>query len=156
MTEAVQELYSLLVPLAGSRLIVPRVCVAEVTGVGQLRLLDEDPGWLIGTVGWKGRDIPLISFEAACGEAMPELGNRARAVIFHATDRLKVGYFAVMSQGLPQLVRVNPAVVSGDDDRSWPSTAPVVCRIRMINEYPLVPDLMGIERLLDAAAEHWH
>ena len=102
---SVQELYSLLVPLTGTRLIVPRVCVAEVTGVGQLRLLEEDPAWLVGTVGWKGQEIPLVSFEAACGEPMPELGNRSRAVIFHASEGLRPGYFAVMSQGLPQLVR---------------------------------------------------
>ena len=156
MSQAVDELYSLLVPLAGSRLIVPRVCVAEVSGVGQLHLLDEDPSWLVGKVGWKGREIPLISFEAACGEDMPELGSRSRAVIFHATDNLQSGYFAVMSQGLPQLVRVNPGVVSGDDDGDWPPDSPVVCRIRMINEYPLVPDLEGIERLLNAVSDRWH
>jgi chemosensory pili system protein ChpC len=61
-----------------------------------------------------------------------------------------------MSQGLPQLVRVNPSVVSGDDDGDWPPDSPVVCRIRMINEYPLVPDLEGIERLLNAVSERWH
>ena len=38
MAEPGQELYSLLVPIADDRLIVPRVCVAEVTGLGQLTL----------------------------------------------------------------------------------------------------------------------
>lgn len=150
-----QELYSLLVPLTGTRLIVPRVCVAEVTGVGQLRLLEEDPAWLVGTVGWKGEEIPLISFEAACGEPMPELGNRSRAVIFHASEGRRPGYFAVMSQGLPQLVRINPGVVSADDDRSWPENSPILCRIRMINEYPLVPDIDRIEGMLEDSAERW-
>ena len=32
MSELRDELYSLLVPLAGERLIVPRACVAEVIG----------------------------------------------------------------------------------------------------------------------------
>ncbi len=150
-----EELYSLVVPLEGSRLIVPRVCVAEVTGVGQMRLLEEDPAWLVGTVGWKGMEIPLISFEAACGRPMPELGSRARAVIFHASEQMRPGFFAVMSQGLPQLVRVNPGVVAPDDDRPWPDDAPVICRIRMINEYPLVPDLDAIERRLEAVADRW-
>ena len=149
------ELYSLLVPLAGTRLIVPRVCVAEVTGVGQLRLFEDDPRWLMGTVSWKGRSVPLVSFEAACGEEVPELGNRARAVIFHASPRINGGFYALMSQGLPQLVRVNPAVVSPDDERGWPPEAPIICRIRMINEYPLVPDLAGVERLLEGTVDRW-
>jgi chemosensory pili system protein ChpC len=154
-TAVSRELYSLLVPLAGARLIVPRVCVTEVIGVGQLRLLEEDPRWLVGTVSWKGRDVPLVSFEAACGAPVPELGSRSRAVIFHASEKTQGGYFALMSQGLPQLVRVNPAVVSPDDERNWPDDAPVICRIRMINEYPLVPDLAGVERLLESASDRW-
>jgi chemosensory pili system protein ChpC len=152
---ALQELYSLLVPITGGRLIVPRVCVAEVTGVGQMRLFEDDPAWLVGTVSWKGREVPLVSFEAACGDAVPELGSRARAVIFHASTRIQGGYFAVMSQGLPQLVRVNPAVVGADEERPWPADAPVVCRIRMINEFPLVPDLPGLERMLEGVVDRW-
>jgi hypothetical protein len=31
----------------------------------------------------------------------------------------------------------------------------VICRIRMINEYPLVPDLAGVERLLESAIDRW-
>jgi chemosensory pili system protein ChpC len=150
-----QELYSLLVPLAGGRLIVPRVCVAEVTGVGQMRLSEGDPDWLVGTVSWKGREVPLVSFEASCGQSVPEIGNRARAVIFYASARIHGGYFAVMSQGLPQLVRVNPAVVGADDERPWRDDAPVVCRIRMINEFPLVPDLPALEQMLEAVVDRW-
>jgi chemosensory pili system protein ChpC len=150
-----RELYSLLVPLAGARLIVPRVCVAEVTGVGQLRLLEDDPAWLVGTVSWQGREVPLVSFEALCGGPPPELGSRARGVIFHAGPELHGGYFAVMSQGLPQLVRVNPEVVSPDEAQTWHDDAPVICRIRMINEFPVVPDLAGIERRLAGVADRW-
>ena len=40
MTDVTEELYSLLVPIAETRLIVPRVCVAEVTGLGQLQIAE--------------------------------------------------------------------------------------------------------------------
>jgi chemosensory pili system protein ChpC len=151
-----QELYSLLVPLAGGRLIVPRVCVAEVTGVGQMRLSEGDPDWLVGTVSWKGREVPLVSFEASCGQSVPEIGNRARAVIFYASARIHGGYFAVMSQGLPQLVRLNEDVLSTDPDAPDFGETPVICRVRMLNETPLVPDLERLEHriadLLEAEA----
>lgn len=155
MSNVSEELYSLLIPMAGSRLIVPRVCVAEVSGLGQLNLLDHGPEWLIGKVGWKGRQLPLVSFEVACGGPLPEIGRRTRAVIFHATTQLHGGFFAILSQGLPQLVRINASVVSPESGEEWPEGAPVLCRIRMVNEYPVVPDLESIESMLTDRASDW-
>ena len=151
MTDGTEELYSLLVPIADTRLIVPRVCVAEVTGLGQLQMVDAGPEWLMGRVGWKGREIPLVSFEAACGGEPPEIVSRTRAVIFYGARQLAGAFFAVLSQGLPQLVRISRDVVGPDDDSTWESEGPVVCRIRMINEYPLVPDLEQIEAMIAEA-----
>lgn len=155
MTDSVDELYSLLVPIADSRLIVPRVCVAEVTGLGQLHLSEHGPDWLIGTVGWKGREVPLVSFEAACGEETPEIVSRTRAVIFHSSHPRAGGFFALLSQGLPQLVRISREVVGPDQADNWPSDAPVLCRIRMVNEYPLVPDLERLEAMLGDVLATW-
>ena len=91
MTDFDEELYSLLVPIADTRLIVPRVCVAEVTGLGQLQMLD----------------------------------------------------------------RATPAAAVAAEEKNWRDGAPVVCRIRMINEYPLVPDLEQLESMLFDARDHW-
>ncbi len=148
MTDGADELYSLLVPIADARLIVPRVCVAEVSGLGQLHLAEDGPEWLVGSVGWKGREVPLVSFEAACGREPPEIVSRTRAVIFHGSQPQRGAYFAVLSQGLPQLVRINREVVGPDESRDWPDGAPILCRIRMVNEYPLVPDLQQLEGML--------
>jgi hypothetical protein len=30
----------------------------------------------------------------------------------------------------------------------WPDTAPVLCRVRMINEFPLIPNLEQLEAML--------
>jgi len=155
MAEEVEELYSLLVPLTDMRLIVPRVCVAEVTGLGQLQMLSDAPDWLVGMVGWKELSLPLVSFEAAVGGQSPEIGGRTRAVIFHAASISKGGFFAIMSQGLPQLVRINRDVVEPDQSEDWPETAPMICRIRMVNEYPVVPDLDRLEAMLGEAADNW-
>jgi hypothetical protein len=35
--------------------------------------------------------------------------------------------------------------------QSWPEHGPVLCQVRMINEYPLIPDLEVIEGLIDDA-----
>ena len=71
MSELRDELYSLLVPLAGERLIVPRACVAEVIGYQAPAEMTNAPPWYVGVVSWSGRSVPVVSFEGAFGQTLP-------------------------------------------------------------------------------------
>src|SRR6202047_4799154 len=149
MSELRDELYSLLVPLAGERLIVPRACVAEVIGYQPPAEMTNAPPWYAGIVSWSGRNVPIISFEGAFGQALPSISVRTRIVIFHAAGGLlQSGYFGLLTQGFPQLVRVNADVVRPDPSRSCPERAPVICKVRMVNETPLIPDLQRLEEMI--------
>jgi len=144
-----EELYSLLVPLTEDRLIVPRACVAEVV---RFTTPDQEAGahdWMLGNVTWNGRPLPVISFEGALGKEVPAITGRTRIVVFYAsTGQLKNGYFGVLTQGFPQLVRVNKDVLQLHTTEGWPQDAPVLCRVKMINEFPLIPDLDKLEAML--------
>jgi len=72
---ASQELYGLLVPLLDERLLVPRACVAEVTGFQPLQEMPGAPPWYLGIAAWNGRGIPVVSFEGACGKRIPVIGG---------------------------------------------------------------------------------
>jgi chemosensory pili system protein ChpC len=151
VAERVAEIYSLLIPLVDGRLIIPRACVAEVIGFQTPSEMTGAPPWYIGTLAWNGRQVPLVSFEGACGESIPPASGRSRVVIFHCMGtRLEAGFFGVVSQGFPQLVRVSSDVVRPDNSRSFSERSPVLCQIRMVNETPWVPDL---ERLEDMIAD---
>ena len=65
-----------------------------------------------------------------------------------AGSALKTGFFGVITQGFPQLVRVNRDVLQLDSTEGWPREAPVLCRVKMINEFPLIPDLERMETML--------
>ena len=54
----------------------------------------------------------------------------------------------MLTQGFPQLVRLNPDVVKADPTRSFPDRSPVLCALRMVNEAPLVPDLEALEAMI--------
>ena len=58
-----------------------------------------------------------------------------------------------LTQGFPQLVRVNKEVLELDSTEGWPESAPVLCRVRMINEYPLIPNLERLEDMLAGELE---
>jgi chemosensory pili system protein ChpC len=153
------ELYSLLIPLRDARILVPRMCVAEVIAFAdtEKRPDGEGPDWLLGSVDWNGRRVPVISLDAA--EAQEEAhpvrkGSRSRIVIFHAIGgKLKGGFYGVLTQGFPQLVRVNRDVLTIDESEPLPEGQPMLCRVQMIHEFPLIPDLETIEqRLFDLQA----
>jgi chemosensory pili system protein ChpC len=149
MNAPVEELYCLLVPLADDRLIVPRSCVTEVINYQAPTPLEGVPPWFLGTVAWGGRRVPLVSFEAACGRSVPRTSGRTRIVVMQGITSYAAavgGYFAVLTQGFPQLVRLSPDVVQSDDSRSFGERSPVVCQVRMVNERPLIPDFERLER----------
>lgn len=144
-----EELYSLLIPLADDRLIVPRACVAEVVRFTSPEKEAGAHDWMMGMVSWNGRDIPVVSFEGALGKDKPAATGRTRIVVFYtSTGQLKPGFFGVLTQGFPQLVRVNEDVLQLHTTEGWPKEAPVLCRVKMINEFPLIPDLEKLEALL--------
>jgi chemosensory pili system protein ChpC len=149
MSDLRDELYSLLVPLAGERLIVPRACVAEVIGYQPLAEMTNAPPWYLGLVGWGERSVPVVSFEGACGQSLPNVSSRTRIVIFHApSGLLPGGYFGLLTQGFPQLVRVNADVIRPDPSRGFAERAPVICQVHMVNETPLIPDLERLEHMI--------
>jgi len=147
------ELYSLLVPLAEERLIVPRACVVEVVRFTKPEHEEGAHSWMLGTVNWNGRQLPVISFEGVLGKDIPATTGRTRIVVFYASGGVfKTGYFGVLTQGFPQLVRVNKDVLKLDATEGWPESAPVLCRVKMINEFPLIPNLEQLETMLAEAS----
>lgn len=147
--QSFDEIYCQLIPLRQLRLIVPRSCLAEVVRYVRPEKSGFGPVWFRGFVAWTTLKIPVVSFEELCGRNADEPGGRTRIAIFNAiSGKLDTGYYGVLTEGFPQLVRVNREVIRLDDRQAWPPSGPVVCQIRMINEYPLIPDLERVEEML--------
>lgn len=146
------ELYSLLVPLQGERLLVPRACVAEVIAFVAPELTDPDrqlPPWFLGFITWNERRLPVASFEAMSGHEAKRRPGRTRIVVFNTLgDKVDGGYYGIITQGFPQLVRVNADVLTAETEKGWEDGQPVICRARMINEFPLIPDMERLETMI--------
>ncbi|HMB72066.1 MAG TPA: chemotaxis protein CheW [Gammaproteobacteria bacterium] len=145
------ELYSLLIPLREERLLVPRICIAEVIAFADApeRPPGEFPDWFVGTVEWSGRRVPVVTLDGDHGTGSEKRRGRRRIVIFHAlTQKLAGRYYGVLTQGFPQLVRVNREVLTADGDYTPPADRPILCRVRMIHEFPVIPDFEGLEDMI--------
>lgn len=145
------EVYCLLVPLAEGRLIVPRACVAEVVGMQTLAPMTGTPPWYLGLANWNARQIPVIAFEGLCGHDLPAVTGRTRIVMLNAVGmHLPGGVFGLLAQGFPQLVRLSMDVVHPELSQPLPEQAPVLSRLRLLDETLLVPDLEQLEQLIAA------
>jgi chemosensory pili system protein ChpC len=108
-----EELYSLLVPLSEDRLILPRACVAEVVRYTQPVQQPGSQNWMLGTIGWNGRQLPVVAFEGTIGKDIPAPTGRTRVVVFYSsTGKIKTGYFGVLTQGSGPVPRQNDQRVS--------------------------------------------
>ncbi|HET7204521.1 MAG TPA: chemotaxis protein CheW [Steroidobacteraceae bacterium] len=144
-----EEIYCLLVPLAEDRLLLPRSCVTEVLNYQAPTPMDGAPPWYLGTIAWGGRRVPLVAFEATLGKALPRTSGRTRIVVMQGLSGKGDGNFAVLTQGFPQLVRLSSDVIHADDSRSFNERMPVIGQVRMINEYPLIPDFERLEDMIE-------
>ena len=148
-----KELYSLLIPLRNERLLVPRMCVAEVIAFADAAKSRDDaaPEWYLGAIEWNNRRLPVVTFDSQGGEERKSKRSRTRVVVFHAiTQELKSGFYGILTQGFPQLVRVNADVLGLDTEQPVPPGFPALCRARMIHEYPLIPDVERLEKMIAA------
>ena len=148
-----KELYSLLIPLRNERLLVPRMCVAEVIAFADAAKSRDDaaPDWYLGAIEWNNRRLPVVTFDSQGGEERKSKRSRTRVVVFHAiTQELKSGFYGILTQGFPQLVRVNADVLGLETEQPLPEGLPALCRARMIHEYPLIPDVERLEKMIAA------
>ena len=153
MSAEPKELYSLLIPLQTERLLVPRMCVAEVIAFADAARSRDDaaPEWYLGAIEWNNRRLPVVTFDRERVGERKSKRSRTRVVVFHAiTQELKGGYYGILTQGFPQLVRVNADVLGLDTEQPVPPGFPALCRARMIHEYPLIPDVERLEKMIAA------
>ena len=148
-----EELYSLLIPLGDERLLMPRSCVAEVIRYTPTADSASDDAWLRDTITWRDRKIPVISFESMLGHAIPKAGGRTRVVVFNPMTGVSgCPPYGLLAQGFPQMVRVNSEVLQLDKNYAASDTAPVICRINMLSEQALIPDIDELEsRIVEVA-----
>ena len=77
------QLTGLLLPLADRHLVLPNVAIAELIDFQRGEPASDAPPWYLRQVTWRDQQLPLISFEAVCGEAAVT-GERSRIVVLNA------------------------------------------------------------------------
>jgi chemosensory pili system protein ChpC len=134
----------LLVPLADRTLLLPNVAVAELIPYRAPQSAQGTPSWFLGQVSWRDLTLPLLSFEAA-SDGQPETGPLARVAVLNALGgRDHVKFIALLVQGIPRSVKVDPSLA-----RSDVALAPLeLDAVNLGDVQARIPDLVALEQKL--------
>ncbi|VVN97760.1 chemotaxis protein CheW [Pseudomonas fluorescens] len=141
------NLTGLLLPLADRNLILPNVAIAELIDYQPGAFDIDTPPWYLGLVTWRDRQIPLLSFESACG-SKTVLGDRARIVVLNALGgRPQLKFIALLVQGIPRSCKLDSQLSYVD----VPLCPLEKAAVQIADQIAKVPDLLGLEELLVGA-----
>jgi len=108
------QLNALLLPLAGSTLLLPNAAVAEVIrNPSKPKSVDNAPDWLLGWIDWRGLALPLISFEALAGSSLPPPSEQI-AVLNVTSEQATLKFCALLLQGFPRPLQVDATLAPND------------------------------------------
>ena len=138
------SLTGLILPLDDRNLLLPNVAVAELIDYQDCSAEPGAPDWYLGQISWRQHDLPLLSFEAACG-ARARVGGRARIVVLNALggrDNLK--FIALLIQSIPRSCKVDNQLSYVD----VPLAELELAAVQVGETVAKIPDLVGLEQWL--------
>lgn len=137
---------TLIIPLAGRNLLLPNVAVAEVIPYLRPRAVEGAPDWLLGAINWRGLTIPLISFDRLHGQAHADVMAQARIAVFNSVRADNtLGFYAVVTAGIPQLKRVNADALQ---DVPGVMAAGLLAQVQVGDIQAVIPDLAALESVV--------
>lgn len=106
---------SLLIPVHNKSLLVPNIVIAEVVALQTISPLPDAPSWALGSILWRGEQVPVMSFEIANSQIHGRDSEQARlAVLNAASGQSHFKYFAILVQGIPRMIKLTEADVQED------------------------------------------
>ena len=133
-----------MIPLAGTQLLLPNVCVAEIVPWRRIQPMKHGPDWCLGLLGWRGENIPVIRYEVlnGAGRASEPKAGRCMVVMNRARSAEGPAFYALAADRLPKMVQLNDNDISSTPTPPGPAETAVVA---VGTETAVIPNLEYIE-----------
>ena len=135
----------LVIPVLGSRLILPNVTVAEIISFQQPIHSGTVPEWVLGQIEWRGTLIPVVSYEGFCGQKSGVASQDMRIAIINAPngDKGALRFFGMVVQGIPGLVKLEAPAIKENLNTTLVKGQKMA--VTLETGHAIVPDLDAIE-----------
>ena len=141
------EIRAILIPIEeGRKLLLPNAMVAEVLGMRTIDEIDQDVDWVLGTVSWRGWDIPLIDFAVLTGaDAEVDINSSYNLAVLKSINHPEdMPYFAVLSRGIPKLQLVSRGDMQLHEEKSINHNA-IASLVSIQEEMADIPNMNYLE-----------
>ena len=120
MTEDTQLIKCVILTLRKENVIIPNALVAEIISVKEVVENENKPEWFLGNMNWRGKDVPLLSFEAADGDEVSKVNLNTQAVVLYAVgkdgDDVESPYLGLVMSGVPHISRFTREQIATDSE----------------------------------------
>ena len=142
----------IMIPVAGAELLLPNVCIAEIVPWRRMQPLKKGPGWCLGLLGWRGKNIPVVRYQVLNKkvDARAPKAGRCLVVMNRARSAQDQAFYALAADALPRMVQLSDRDVSNTPIALGPAEKAVVA---VGTEPAIIPNLAYIEERVLALAK---
>ena len=130
-------------------MLIPGAAVAEIIPYEPLQRVQDTPDWFLGFLGWRGVQVPVVSFEMLTvgrgSFSLVSVSSASLVIMKALADAEDLKFFAIVAQALPRLVQIEPDALVEIDEA--PNQAELQ-RAKFGAEIVSIPDLDHIEQLI--------
>lgn len=143
-SEATLPIY--LVALQKSRLLLPASAVAEIIPYEPLQRIGDTPDWFVGILGWRGVQVPVVSFETLTFNrgsfSLVSVSSASLVILRTLRTRDDLPFYAIVAQAVPELLQLSKNSI---DDSLEEIEETELAKAKIGENIVSVPDLEYLE-----------
>ena len=129
--------------------ILPGDVVAEIIPYEPLQRMEDTPEWFLGLLGWRGIQVPVVSFEMLTVErasfSLVSVASASLVIVRGDTDQALLPFYALVAQTHPVPHRVTDEMLFETGDAIERTE---IAKVRFNNDVLSVPNLDCLEAAL--------
>ena len=153
MTDDTQIIKCVILTLLRANVIIPNALVAEIISVKEVVESENTPEWFLGKMNWRGKDVSLLSFEAAAGDKISKVNLNTQAVVLYAVGKdgndAESPYLGLVMSGVPHVSRFSRDQVKIDNETS--EDHPMIAQKVRINGASV--SILDVDAMVDMVSE---
>ncbi|MDQ2693937.1 MAG: chemotaxis protein CheW [Pseudomonadota bacterium] len=145
MEQPPQTLRVLLLPYRGGQALLPNSAIVEILPFATPLPVEGAAPWVLGTLLWRARTIPLVCLERLMGQEPGAPGSRARIVVLNALgSNPRLPNYGFLTADAPRPLNLERSAIVPDASHA-PPVPGVLSRVRVNDQPAVIPDLDDIE-----------
>ena len=136
------ELGCVVIPVDGTQLLLPNVCVAEILPWRRIKPGADEPAWCMGFTSWRGQVLPVLNYAGFANPTQRTLTARCLVVMNRSQKADGQAFYALAGETLPRMVQLVGEDLTPKKDALGPADA---LHVSLGSEAAVVPNLEFIE-----------